>query len=61
MNLSSSGKGSSPAIKVAVIAVALSIAIMILAIAIVNGFKTQITDKVTGFNSEIILYPTYAS
>ena len=59
ISLSRFGKNNSPAIKVAITGVALSICIMLLSIAIVNGFKKEITDKVVGFNSEIILYPSY--
>lgn len=61
ITLSRSGKGSSPAVKVAICGVALSVAIMILSIAIVNGFKNEITNRVIGFNSEIIVYPSYSS
>lgn len=56
LSLASSGKKSSPAIKVAVAAVALSVAVMLAAIAIVLGFKREIRDKVVGFNSHITLY-----
>ena len=61
ISLSRFGKNNSPAIKVAITGVALSICIMLLSIAIVNGFKKEITDKVVGFNSEIILYPSYST
>lgn len=61
MNLSQSGKGNSPAIKTAIVGVALSTAIMILSIAIVMGFKSQIREKVIGFNSSVVLLPTYSS
>ncbi len=56
LSLSSGGKHSSPAIRVAVTAVALSVAVMLAAIAIVLGFKREIRDKVIGFNSHITLY-----
>ncbi len=56
LSLSSSGRKSSPAIKVAVTAVALSIGVMLAAIAIVLGFKREIREKVIGFNSHITLY-----
>ncbi|MDE6236522.1 MAG: FtsX-like permease family protein [Muribaculaceae bacterium] len=56
LSLSSGGRKSSPAIKVAVTAVALSVAVMIAAIAIVLGFKREIREKVVGFNSHITLY-----
>lgn len=58
LSLSSSGRSSSPGVKVAVAAVALSVAVMIAAIAIVFGFKREIRDKVIGFNSHITLYVT---
>lgn len=48
---------TSPAVKVAVASVALSIAVMILAVSIVGGFRREIMQKVTGFNSHITLYP----
>ena len=56
LSLSSGGRKSSPAIKVAVTAVALSIAVMLAAISIVLGFKREIREKVVGFNSHITLY-----
>lgn len=54
--LQSEGEKRSPAIKVAIAAVALSITVMLMAIAIVMGFKREIRDKVTGFNSHITLF-----
>ena len=56
LSLSSGGRKSSPAIKVAVTAVALSIGVMLAAISIVLGFKREIREKVVGFNSHITLY-----
>ena len=56
LSLSSGGRKSAPAIRVAVAAVALSIAVMLASIAIVLGFKREIRDKVIGFNSHITLY-----
>lgn len=56
LSLSSSGRSSSPGVKVAVAAVALSVAVMLAAVAIVFGFKREIRDKVVGFNSHITLY-----
>ncbi|MDE7414692.1 MAG: FtsX-like permease family protein [Muribaculaceae bacterium] len=56
LSLSSSGRKSAPAIKVAVTAVALSIGVMIAAIAIVLGFKREIREKVVGFNSHLTIY-----
>ena len=55
--LSSGGKKSSPAVRVAIAAVALSLIVMMWAIAIVTGFKDEISRKVTGFNSHIVLTP----
>jgi lipoprotein-releasing system permease protein len=57
-SLSHDGQKNSPAIKVAIIAVALSVAVMLAAISIVLGFKEQIIDKISGFNSHITLYKT---
>lgn len=56
LSLSSEGRKSSPAVRVAVIAVALSVAVMLASIAIVFGFKREIREKVAGFNSHITLY-----
>lgn len=56
LSLSSGGRRSSPAVRVAVTAVALSVGVMIAAIAIVLGFKREIREKVIGFNSHITLY-----
>ncbi|MDE5807203.1 MAG: ABC transporter permease, partial [Muribaculaceae bacterium] len=56
LSLSSGGRKSSPAIKVAVTAVALSIGVMLAAISIVLGFKREIREKVVGFNSHITLF-----
>ncbi|MDE7462885.1 MAG: ABC transporter permease [Muribaculaceae bacterium] len=55
LSLSSQGHRSSPAVRVAVTAVALSVIVMMGAIAIVMGFKDEITRKVSGFNSHILL------
>lgn len=56
LSLNSGGRKSAPAVKVAVIAVALSVGVMLASIAIVRGFKHEITEKVTGFNSDLTLY-----
>lgn len=53
---SSGDRKSSPAIKVSVTAVALSVGVMLAAIAVVIGFKREIREKVTGFNSHISIY-----
>ncbi len=52
----SQGKAQrSPALRIGVAAVALSTAVMIASICICAGFKQQITDKITGFNSHLTL------
>lgn len=55
MALGSGGRKASPGVKVATAAIALSIAVMIASIAIVLGFKREITDKVLGFTSHIVM------
>lgn len=53
--LGGDGRKSSPGVKVAIAAIALSVAVMTASIAIVLGFKNEITDKVVGFTSHIIM------
>ena len=53
--LGSGGRKSSPGVKVATAAIALSVAVMVASIAIVLGFKREITDKVLGFTSHIVM------
>lgn len=53
--LGSGGRKSSPGVTVATAAIALSVAVMIASIAIVLGFKREITDKVLGFTSHIVM------
>lgn len=53
--LGSQGRKASPGVKVATAAIALSVAVMIASIAIVLGFKREITDKVLGFTSHIVM------
>ena len=53
--LGSMGRKASPGVKVATAAIALSVAVMIASIAIVLGFKREITDKVIGFTSDIVM------
>lgn len=53
--LGSAGRKSSPGVKVATAAIALSVAVMTASIAIVLGFKREITDKVLGFTSHIMM------
>lgn len=50
------GQSGSPGVVVGVVGVALAIIIMLLAIAVVSGFKHEITDKLTGFNSPVTIY-----
>lgn len=49
------GRKSSPGVKVATAAIALSVTVMTASIAIVLGFKREITDKVVGFTSHIVM------
>lgn len=58
LTLSDTGARRSPALRVAVISTALSIAVMLLSISVVSGFRTQIRDKITGFDAHISLYPS---
>lgn len=53
--LGSQGRKSSPGVKVATAAIALSVAVMSASIAIVLGFKREITEKVVGFTSHIVM------
>lgn len=53
--LGSGGRKSSPGVLVATAAIALSVAVMVASIAIVLGFKREITDKVLGFTSHIVM------
>ncbi len=57
MSMSVSGGKSAPAVKVAIVSVALSIIIMLMAVGIVQGFRMEIRDRVTGFDSHITLLP----
>ncbi|MDE7473623.1 MAG: hypothetical protein K2M68_08590, partial [Muribaculaceae bacterium] len=52
-----SGRHRSPAVGIAVTGIALSVTIMLLTLAIVPGFKHQITEKVFGFDAQIVLHP----
>lgn len=56
LSLESSGRRSSPAVKVASAAVALSVIVMLASIAVVTGFKNEIVRKVVGFNSDVQIY-----
>ena len=57
LSLSSGGKKSSPAVRVAITAVAMSVIVMMWAVAVVTGFKTEISTKVSGFNSHLSISP----
>ncbi|MDE6272874.1 MAG: ABC transporter permease [Muribaculaceae bacterium] len=57
LSLASEGRKLSPAVSVGIAAVALAVMVMACAIAIVGGFKREITAKVAGFNSHIMLTP----
>lgn len=53
--LGGNGRKSSPGVRVATAAIALSVAVMTASIAIVLGFKREITDKVVGFTSHMVM------
>lgn len=53
--LGSQGRKASPGVKVATAAITLSVAVMVASISIVLGFKREITDKVLGFTSHIVM------
>lgn len=55
------GKRSSLALNIAIASVALSLIIMLFSIAIIKGFKTEITQRVLGFNPHITIYPMQVS
>lgn len=52
-----SRRGMSPSIVIAIVGIALSIVVMMLAMSIVYGFKKEIRSKVTGFDSQVTVYP----
>lgn len=58
LRLSEKGhRGLSPSIIIAIAGIALSIMVMMLAMSIVFGFKKEIRNKVTGFDSQVTIYP----
>lgn len=58
LRLSDEGhRGLSPSIIIAIAGIALSIMVMMLAMSIVFGFKKEIRNKVTGFDSQVTIYP----
>ena len=44
-----------PILRIAIFAVSLSVAIMLISLMIVNGFKNDISSKVIGFGSHIVI------
>lgn len=48
-------KGKSPAIAIAVAGVAIAVIVMMVSVAVVLGFKNEIREKVTGFDSAITI------
>lgn len=48
---------SRPIVRIATISIALSIAVMIVSVGVLNGFKNQIKEKITGFTSHIHIQP----
>ena len=44
-----------PILRIAIFAIALSVAIMLISIMVIGGFKKNITSKVVGFGSHIII------
>ena len=47
---------SRPIIRITIFAVAISIAVMLISLSILNGFQSQITDKVVSFTSHIHIF-----
>lgn len=47
--------GTSPSIPIAIAGIALAVIVMMMAVAVVLGFKREIRDKVTGFDSQITI------
>lgn len=50
------GRPTPPGVAVGVAGIALSLIVMMVSIAVVTGFKREIREKVTGFESEITIY-----
>ncbi len=46
---------SNAVVSIAIVGITLGMVVMILSIAIVTGFKQQVSEKVTGFASHIII------
>lgn len=51
-----SGRPTPPGVAVGVAGIALALIVMMVSIAVVTGFKHEIREKVTGFESEITIY-----
>lgn len=54
-------RASLPAIKIAITGVAVGLAVMLLAVAIALGFKNEISSKVIGFGSHVVIIDTSSS
>lgn len=52
-----SGKGGRTSVYIAVTGIALSVAVMIVALSVMTGFSSEIRRKVSGFESQISIYP----
>lgn len=48
-----------PSVWIAIVTVALTVAVLELTLAVVAGFRTQIIDKVKGFDADITVLPAY--
>ena len=48
-------KYSRPAVRIALAGIAIGIAVMIVSLSVVLGFKSEVSNKVTGFGSHIQL------
>lgn len=55
LRLNVGGGRRTPSVVIAVAGIAIAVVVMTLTIAIVTGFKSQISDKVMGFDSQITL------
>lgn len=53
---SESGRATSPGVVTGIIGVALAIVVMLIAVSVVNGFKKEIVDKLSGYNADITVY-----
>jgi len=46
-------KASTPAIRIATLGVALGLAVMILSVCVVKGFQNEVSERITGFASDV--------